>query len=57
MLTDEQWALFGPLTEACRPPAKVTPQSLRQTMAVPGLGGLPPKGSFAGPGRACGSGR
>ena len=34
MLTDEQWAAFDPLIEACRPPAKVAPQNLRQTISA-----------------------
>jgi len=32
MLTDGQWAALKPLVETCRPPAKVAPQNLRQTM-------------------------
>ena len=32
MLTDGQWAVLGPLVEACRPSAKVAPRNLRQTM-------------------------
>ena len=34
MLTDGQWAVLGPLVEACRPPAKVAPRNLRQTMSA-----------------------
>ena len=34
MLTDEQWAALDPLIEACRPPAKVAPQNLRQTISA-----------------------
>lgn len=34
MLTDGQWAALEPLVEACRPPAKVAPQNLRQTMSA-----------------------
>lgn len=34
MLTDGQWAALEPLIEACRPPAKVAPQNLRQTMSA-----------------------
>ncbi len=34
MLTDGQWAVLGPLVEACRPPAKAPPRNLRQTMSA-----------------------
>ena len=34
MLTDGQWAALEPLVEACRPPVKVAPQNLRQTMST-----------------------
>jgi transposase len=34
MLTDRQWAALEPLIETCRPPAKVAPQNLRQTMSA-----------------------
>ncbi|MGG5812011.1 IS5 family transposase [Falsiroseomonas sp. CW058] len=34
MLTDEQWAVLGPLVEACRPPAKVPPSNLRRTISA-----------------------
>jgi transposase len=34
MLTDGQWAALEPLVEACRPPAKVAPRNLRQTMSA-----------------------
>ena len=34
MLTDGQWAVLEPLIETCRPPAKVAPQTLRQTMGA-----------------------
>lgn len=34
MLTNEQWLVFGPLVEACRPTAKVASPSLRQTMSA-----------------------
>ena len=34
MLTDEQWAVLGPLVEACRPPAKVPPRHLRRTIGA-----------------------
>ncbi len=34
MLTDGQWAALEPLVEACRPPAKVAAQNLRQTMSA-----------------------
>lgn len=34
MLTDGQWAALEPLIETCRPPAKVAPQNLRQTMSA-----------------------
>jgi transposase len=33
-LTDEQWAVLGPLIEACRPAAKVAPQHLRRTVSA-----------------------
>ena len=32
MLTHGQWAVLGPLVEACRPLTKMAPQNLRQTM-------------------------
>ena len=32
VLTDEQWAVLGPLVEACRPHAKVPPSDLRRTV-------------------------
>lgn len=34
MLTDAQWAVLGPLVEACRPPAKVPPRNLRRTVGA-----------------------
>ncbi len=34
MLTDGLWAALEPLVEACRPPAKVAPQNLRQTICA-----------------------
>ena len=34
MLTKGQWAALEPLVEACRPPAKVPPQNLRQTVSA-----------------------
>ena len=34
VLTDEQWAVLGPLVEACRPHAKVPPSNLRRTIAA-----------------------
>jgi transposase len=34
VLTDAQWALLGPLVEACRPPAKVPPSNLRRTISA-----------------------
>ncbi len=34
MLTDGQWTALEPLIEVCRPPAKVAPQNLRQTMSA-----------------------
>jgi len=34
MLTDGQWLVLEPLIEACRPPAKVPSQTLRQTMSA-----------------------
>ena len=34
MLTDGQWMALEPLIEACRPPAKVAPQNLRQTICA-----------------------
>ena len=34
MLTDEQWAVLGPLVEACRPPARVPPSNLRRTIGA-----------------------
>jgi transposase len=34
VLTDEQWAVLGPLVEACRPPAKVPPSNLRRTISA-----------------------
>ena len=34
MLADEQWAVLGPLVEACRPPAKVPPSNLRRTIGA-----------------------
>ena len=34
MLTDGQWSVLEPLVEACRPPAKVPSQNLRQTMSA-----------------------
>ena len=33
MLTDAQWALLGPLIEACRPKGKTPPQDLRRTIS------------------------
>ena len=32
VLTDAQWAVLGPLVEACRPHAKVPPSNLRRTV-------------------------
>jgi len=34
VLTDEQWAVLGPLVEACRPPAKVPPREWRRTISA-----------------------
>ena len=34
VLTDAQWAVLGPLVEACRPHAKVPPSDLRRTVAA-----------------------
>ncbi len=34
MLTDAQWAMLGPLIEACRPHAKVPPSHLRRTVSA-----------------------
>lgn len=34
MLTDGQWAVLGPLIEMRRPPAKVAPRNLRQTISA-----------------------
>ncbi len=34
VLTDGQWAMLGPLVEACRPPAKVPPRHLRRTIGA-----------------------
>jgi transposase len=34
VLTEEQWAVLGPLVEACRPPAKVPPKELRRTVSA-----------------------
>jgi len=34
VLTDEQWAVLGPLVEACRPHAKVPPSNLRRTISA-----------------------
>ena len=34
MLTDGQWAVLEPLIETCRPPAKVPPRNLRQTISA-----------------------
>lgn len=34
MLTDERWAVLGPIVEACRPPAKVPPRELRRTVSA-----------------------
>ena len=34
MLTDGQWAVLGPLVEACRPSAKVPPGNLRRTISA-----------------------
>ena len=33
-MTDDQWAVLGPLVEACRPPAKVPPSNLRRTVGA-----------------------
>jgi transposase len=33
-LTDAQWAVLGPLVEACRPRAKVPPRHLRRTIGA-----------------------
>jgi transposase len=32
VLTDAQWAVLGPVVEACRPHAKVPPSNLRRTV-------------------------
>jgi transposase len=32
VLTDGQWAVLGPLVEACRPKGKTPPRDLRRTM-------------------------
>ena len=32
MLSDAQWAVLGPLVEACRPKGKTPPQDLRRTL-------------------------
>ena len=34
VLTDAQWAMLGPLVEACRPHAKVPPRHLRRTISA-----------------------
>ena len=34
VLTHEQWAVLGPMVEACRPQAKVPPFNLRRTVAA-----------------------
>jgi transposase len=34
VVTDEQWAVLGPLAEVCRPPAKVPPRHLRRTISA-----------------------
>lgn len=34
MLSDAQWALLGPLIEACRPKGKTPPQDLRRTLSA-----------------------
>jgi transposase len=34
MLTDAQWALLEPLSEACRPKGKTPPQDLRRTLSA-----------------------
>src|SRR3712207_6264877 len=34
MLTDAQWAMLGPLIEACRPKGKTAPRDLRRTIAA-----------------------
>jgi len=34
VLTDERWAVLGPLVHACRPPAKVPPRHLRRTISA-----------------------
>lgn len=34
VLTDGQWAVLGPLIEACRPHAKVAPSNLRRTVSA-----------------------
>jgi transposase len=34
MLSDAQWALLGPLIEACRPKGKTPPQDLRRTASA-----------------------
>jgi transposase len=34
MLSDTQWAMLGPLIEACRPKGKTPPQDLRRTMSA-----------------------
>ncbi len=33
LLTDERWAMLGPLVEACGPPAKVPPRTADMTRA------------------------
>lgn len=34
MLSDAQWAVLGPLVEACRPHSKVPPSNLRRTISA-----------------------
>jgi transposase len=34
MLSEGQWALLEPLTEACRPKGKTPPQDLRRTVSA-----------------------
>jgi transposase len=34
MLSDAQWALLGPLIEACRPKGKTPPRDLRRTLSA-----------------------
>lgn len=34
MLMDAQWAVLGPMGEACRPPAQGLPRNLRRTLSA-----------------------